>query len=100
MSRFFLILLIFKWSIQNDSWEEPPTNFWNSSSNIYGVSKLKKLTSGSHKLSSKISSELSTILYLKFSKLGHSGSELLAVSGKKIFLLLLAKINQPCFFDF
>ena len=48
LSTFFLMLLIFKWSIENESWEELSMNFWNSSGNIYGESrfwvfKLKKL---------------------------------------------------------
>ena len=49
-----------------------------------GFLDYKKLTSGSHELSSNIS-ELSTISYFKFSKLGRSWSELLAVSEVFIF---------------
>ena len=45
----------------------------------------KKLTSEPNELSSNRSSELSTISYFKFSKLGCSGSELLVVS--EVFIL-------------
>ena len=78
LSKFFLMLLIFKWSIENESLEEVPMNFWYSSGKLYGVSrfwvfKLKNLTSEPHELSSNISSELSHILnFQNKSALGQS----------------------------
>ena len=66
----------------------------------FWVFKFKKLTSGSHELSSNISSKLSTVSCFKFSKLGRSGSELLAASEVFIFNYMLQENVKRYFYYF
>ena len=72
-SKFFLILRIFKWRIENQSVLQLTKKLWNWSGNKYVVSKfqilfLKKFRSGSQELFSKMSLLPSSKLYFKDSK--------------------------------